>query len=199
MKLPGGPVGAPEPPLLLWIILQFTQQLAQFTSVGAVAKHECQSERPHAGPDDDPTRVAGTPPCLASKCRPRPPQRMCRNKARPHSFQYTLAADSAADLQIDVLDQAGNTTRTMHASESESWSTDAHAGTAKTLRASLCSTGDYHFQVTATDKAGKPVAVAESPQGNRRRRDVRWESSVLNAWAGTGSNSSALTNIKCTK
>ena len=72
----------------------------------------------------------------------------------PHS---ATAADSAT-VQINVLDQAGNTTRTINTRNQKAgpqtltWDGKDAAG--KPLPA-----GDYHFQVTATDKAGKPVAV----------------------------------------
>src|SRR5688500_11920451 len=78
-------------------------------------------------------------------------------------FQYRLAADSA-NVQINVFDQTGNTTRTINARNQKAgpqtltW--DGKDALGKPLPA-----GDYHFQVTATDKAGNPVAVEELLQG----------------------------------
>jgi flagellar basal-body rod modification protein FlgD len=67
-------------------------------------------------------------------------------------------------VRIDVLDQAGTTIRTINARDQKAgpqtltW--DGKDALGKPLPA-----GDYHFQVTATDKAGKAVAVEESLQG----------------------------------
>jgi len=111
-------------------------------------------------------------------------------------FQYTLAADSAS-VQIDVLDGAGNTTRTIN-TRNQKAGPQTLTWDGKDAAGKPLSAGDYHFQVTATDKAGKPVAVEESLQGTVEGVTYDGNHPYLIV-GGNRVELSALTNIKQTK
>jgi flagellar basal-body rod modification protein FlgD len=78
-------------------------------------------------------------------------------------FNYSLATDSAT-VQIDVLDQSGNTVRTIQAGAQKAGSQNL-AWNGKDMQGKALPEGMYHFKVTAQDKAGHPVAVDASLKG----------------------------------
>jgi flagellar basal-body rod modification protein FlgD len=140
---------------------QFTQQLAQFTSLEQLQSMNTNLSALMQAQTTTNGLQAAT--LIGKQVQAQANSTHVSKQGAATPFQYTLAAASA-NVQIDVLDQAGNTIRTINARNQQAgprtltWDGKDTAG--KPLPA-----GDYHFQVTATDKAGKPVAVEESLQG----------------------------------
>ena len=141
--------------------MQFTQQLAQFTSLEQLQSMNTNLSALMQAQTTTNGLQAAT--LIGKQVQAQANSTHVSKQGAATPFQYTLAAASA-NVQIDVLDQAGNTIRTINARNQQAgprtltWDGKDTAG--KPLPA-----GDYHFQVTATDKAGKPVAVEESLQG----------------------------------
>src|SRR2546425_4272935 len=173
---------------------QFTQQLAQFTSLEQLQSMNANLSALMNAQTTTTGLQAATLIGKQVQAQANTTQVTKQGEATP--FQYTLAADSA-NVQIDVLDQAGNTTRTVNTRSQKAgpqvltW--DGKDAAAKPLPA-----GDYHFQVTATDKAGKPVAVEESLQGIVEGVTYDGNHPYLIV-GGNRVELSALTNIKQTK
>src|ERR1041384_4788547 len=134
---------------------QFTQQLAQFTSLEQLQSMNANLSALMNAQTTTNGLQAATLIGKQIQAQANTTQVTKQGEATP--FQYTLAADSA-NVQIDVLDQAGNTTRTINARNQKA-GPQALPGAGKDPGAKPLPAGDYHFQVTATDKAGKPVAV----------------------------------------
>ena len=80
--------------------------------------------------------------------------------ATPCHYRYT----DSVTVQIDVLDQTGNTVRTMQAGAQKAGSQNL-AWNGKDTQGKALPEGTYHFKVTAQDKAGHPVAVDASLKG----------------------------------
>ena len=173
---------------------QFTQQLAQFTSLEQLQSMNANLSALMKAQTTTTGLQAATLIGKQVQAQANTTQVTKQGEATP--FQYTLAADSA-NVQIDVLDQAGNTTRTVNTRNQKAgpqvltW--DGKDAAAKPLPA-----GDYHFQVTATDKAGKSVAVEESLQGIVEGVTYDGNHPYLIV-GGNRVELSALTNIKQTK
>jgi flagellar basal-body rod modification protein FlgD len=173
---------------------QFTQQLAQFTSLEQLQSMNANLSALMNAQTTTNGLQAATLIGKQVQAQANTTQVSKQGAATP--FQYTLAADSAK-VQIDVLDQAGNTARTINAQKQKAgpqtltWDGKDAAG--KPLPA-----GDYHFQVTATDKAGKPVAVEESLQGIVEGVTYDGNHPYLIV-GGNRVELNALTNIKQTK
>ena len=173
---------------------QFTQQLAQFTSLEQLQSMNANLSALMNAQTTTNGLQAATLIGKQVQAQANTTQVSKQGEATP--FQYKLAADSA-NVQINVLDQAGNTARTINARNQKAgpqtltWDGKDTAG--KPLPA-----GDYHFQVTATDKAGKPVAVEESLQGIVEGVTYDGNHPYLIV-GGNRVELSALTNIKQTK
>jgi flagellar basal-body rod modification protein FlgD len=173
---------------------QFTQQLAQFTSLEQLQSMNANLSALMNAQTTTNGLQAATLIGKQVQAQANTTQVSKQGKATP--FQYKLVADSA-NVQINVLDQAGNTTRTINTRNQKAgpqtltWDGKDAAG--KPLPA-----GDYHFQVTATDKAGKPVAVEESLQGIVEGVTYDGNRPYL-VVGGNRVELSALTNIKQTK
>lgn len=173
---------------------EFTQQLAQFTSLEQLQNMNASlSALMNAQTTTNGLQAATL---IGKQVQAQADTTQVSKQGEATPFQYTLAADSA-NVQINVLDQAGNTTRTINARNQKAgpqtltWDGKDAAG--KPLPA-----GDYHFQVTATDKAGKPVAVEESLQGIVEGVTYDGNHPYLIV-GGNRVDLSALTNIKQTQ
>jgi len=173
---------------------QFTQQLAQFTSLEQLQSMNANlSALMHAQTTTNGLQAATL---IGKQVQAQANTTHVPTQGEATPFQYTLAADSPS-VQIDVLDQAGNTTRTINARNQKAgpqtltWDGKDAAG--KPLPV-----GDYHFQVAATDKAGKPVTVEESLQGTVEGVTYDGNQPYLIV-GGNRVELSALTNIKQTK
>jgi flagellar basal-body rod modification protein FlgD len=173
---------------------QFTQQLAQFTSLEQLQSMNANLSTLMQAQTTANGLQAAT--LMGKQVQAQANTTHVPKQGEATPFQYTLAAASA-NVQIDVLDQAGNTTRTIKARDQKAgpqtltW--DGKDAVGKPLPA-----GDYHFQVTATDKAGKPVAVEESLQGVVEGVTYDGNHPYLIV-GGNRVELSALTNIKQTK
>ena len=173
---------------------QFTQQLAQFTSLEQLQNMNTNLTALMQAQMTANGLQAATLMGKQVQAQANTTQVSKQGAATP--LQYKLAADSA-NVQINVLDQAGNTTRTINARNQQAgpqtltW--DGKDAVGKPLPA-----GDYHFQVTALDKAGKPVAVEESLQGIVEGVTYDGNHPYLIV-GGNRVELSALTNIKQTK
>lgn len=78
-------------------------------------------------------------------------------------LHYTLAKDSAT-VQIGVVDAAGNTVRTLEPRNQKTGPQNV-TWNGKDAQGKPLPEGEYHFSVTALDKAGNPVAVEASLKG----------------------------------
>ena len=140
---------------------QFTQQLAQFTSLEQLQSMNTNLSALMQAQTTMNGLQAAT--LIGKQVQAQANTTHVPKQGESTPFQYTLAANSAS-VQVNVLDQAGKTTRTINARDQKAgpqtltW--DGKDATGKPLPA-----GDYHFQVTAADKAGKPIAVEEALQG----------------------------------
>jgi flagellar basal-body rod modification protein FlgD len=174
--------------------MQFTQQLAQFTSLEQLQSMNANLSALMQAQTTTNGLQAATLIGKHVQAQANTTQVSKQGEATP--FHYTLAADSA-NVQINVLDQAGKTTRTINAqpqkagAQALSW--DGKDAVGKPLPA-----GAYPFQVTATDKAGKPVVVEESLQGIVEGVTYDGNHPYLIV-GGNRVELSALTNIKQTK
>ncbi len=173
---------------------QFTQQLAQFTSLEQLQSMNANLSALMKAQTTTNGLQAATLIGKQVQAQANTTQVTKQGEATP--FQYTLAADSA-NVQIDVLDQAGNTTRTIN-TRNQKAGPQALTWDGKDAAAKPLPAGDYHFQVTATDKAGKPVAVEESLQGIVEGVTYDGNHPYLIV-GGNRVELSALTNIKQTK
>jgi flagellar basal-body rod modification protein FlgD len=173
---------------------QFTQQLAQFTSLEQLQSMNANLSALMQAQTTTNGLQAAT--LIGKQVQAQANTTHVPKQGEATPFQYTLAAASAK-VQIDVLDQAGNTTRTINARDQKAgpqtltW--DGKDAVGKPLPA-----GNYHFQVTATDKAGKPVAVEQSLQGIVEGVTYDGNHPYLIV-GGNRVELSALTNIKQTK
>ena len=173
---------------------QFTQQLAQFTSLEQLQSMNANLSALMQAQTTTNGLQAAT--LIGKQVQAQANTMHVPKQGEATPFQYTLAAASDK-VQIDVLDQAGNTTRTINARDQKAgpqtltW--DGKDAVGKPLPA-----GDYHFQVTATDKAGKPVAVEESLQGIVEGVTYDGNHPYLIV-GGNRVELSAITNIKQTK
>ena len=174
--------------------MQFTQQLAQFTSLEQLQNMNTNLSALMQAQTTTNGLQAATLIGKQVQAQGNTTHVLKPGEATP--FQYTLTAASA-NVQINVLDQAGKTTRTLNVRDQKAgpqtltWDGKDAAG--KPLPA-----GDYHFQVTATDQAGKPVAVEESLQGIVEGVTYDGKNPYLIV-GGNRIELSALTNIKQTK
>jgi flagellar basal-body rod modification protein FlgD len=173
---------------------QFTQQLAQFTSLEQLQSMNANLSALMKAQTTTYGLQAATLIGKQVQAQANTTQVTKQGEATP--FQYTLAADSA-NVQIDVLDQAGNTTRTIN-TRNQKAGPQALTWDGKDAAAKPLPAGDNHFQVTATDKAGKPVAVEESLQGIVEGVTYDGNHPYLIV-GGNRVELSALTNIKQTK
>jgi flagellar basal-body rod modification protein FlgD len=141
--------------------MQFTQQLAQFTSLEQLQSMNTNLSALMQAQTTTNGLQAAT--LIGKHVQAQANTTHVSKQGETTPFQYTLAADSA-NVQINVLDQAGKTARTINVRSQKAGSQtlpwDGKDAVGKPLPA-----GHYHFQVTATDKAGKTVAVEESLQG----------------------------------
>jgi flagellar basal-body rod modification protein FlgD len=141
--------------------MQFTQQLAQFTSLEELQSMNANLSALMQAQMTTNGLQAAT--LIGKQVQAQANTTHVPKQGEATPFQYRLAADSA-NVQLNVFDQTGNTTRTINARNQKAgpqtltW--DGKDALGKPLPA-----GDYHFQVTATDKAGNPVAVEELLQG----------------------------------
>jgi flagellar basal-body rod modification protein FlgD len=173
---------------------QFTQQLAQFTSLEQLQSMNTNLSALMQAQTTANGLQAAT--LLGKQVQAQANTTHVLKQGEVTPFQYTLAADSA-NVQIDVLDQAGNTTRTINA-RNQKTGPQALTWDGKDTVGKPLPAGDYHFQVTATDKAGKPVAVEESLQGIVEGVTYDGNHPYLIV-GGNRVELSALTNIKQTK
>jgi flagellar basal-body rod modification protein FlgD len=173
---------------------QFTQQLAQFTSLEQLQSMNANlSALMHAQTTTNGLQAATL---IGKQVQAQANTTHVPQQGEATPFQYTLAADSPS-VQIDVLDQAGNTTRTINA-RNQKTGPQSLTWDGKDVAGKPLPVGDYHFQVTATDKAGKPVAVEESLQGTVEGVTYDGNQPYLIV-GGNRVELSALTNIKQTK
>jgi flagellar basal-body rod modification protein FlgD len=174
--------------------MQFTQQLAQFTSLEQLQSMNANLSALMQAQTTTNGLQAAT--LIGKHVQAQASTTHVSKPGQATPFQYTLAADST-NVQINVLDQAGKTTRTINAQyqkagpQTLTWDGKDAAG--RPVPA-----GDYHFQVTATDKAGKPVAVEESLQGIVEGVTYDGDRPYLIV-GGSRVDLSTLTNIKQTK
>jgi flagellar basal-body rod modification protein FlgD len=174
--------------------MQFTQQLAQFTSLEQLQNMNANLSALMQVQTTTHGLQAATLIGKQVQAQANTTQVSKQGEATP--FQYTLAADSAT-VQISVLDQAGNTIRTINTRHQKAgvqtlpW--DGKDAVGKPLPA-----GNYHFQVTATDKAGKPVVVEKLLQGIVEGVTYDGQHPYLIV-GGNRIALSALTNIRQTK
>jgi flagellar basal-body rod modification protein FlgD len=174
--------------------MQFTQQLAQFTSLEQLQGMNANlNALVHAQMTTNGLQAATL---IGKQVQAQADTTHVPEQGEATPFHYTLAADSAK-VQINVLDQSGNTARTINTRNQKAgpqtltW--DGKDALGKPLPA-----GDYHFQVTAMDKAGKPVAVEESLQGTVEGVTYDENQPYLIV-GGNRVELSALTSIKPTK
>ena len=114
---------------------QFTQQLAQFTSLEQLQSMNANLSALMNTQMTTNGLQAATLIGKQVQAQANTTQVPKQGKATP--FQYTLAADSAS-VQIDVLDKAGNTVRTITARNQKAGPQTLSHGTAKMPRASRC-------------------------------------------------------------
>ena len=174
--------------------MQFTQQLAQFTSLEELQSMNANLSALMQAQTTTNGLQAAT--LIGKHVQAQANTTHVPKQGEAPPFQYTLAADSA-NVQINVLDQAGNTTRTINAQKQKAGPQTLTWDGKDTLGKPLPA-GDYHFQVTATDKAGNPVAVEELLQGTVEGVTYDGNHPYLIV-GGNRVELSALTNIKPTK
>ena len=173
---------------------QFTQQLAQFTSLEQLQSMNANLSALMQAQTTTNGLQAAT--LIGKQVQAQANTTHVPQQGEATPFQYTLAADSPS-VQIDVLDQAGNTTRTINA-RNQKTGPQTLTWDGKDAAGKPLPVGDYHFQVAATDKAGKPVAVEESLQGTVEGVTYDGNQPYLIV-GGNRVELSALTNIKQTK
>ena len=173
---------------------QFTQQLAQFTSLEQLQSMNANLSALMQAQTTTNGLQAAT--LIGKQVQAQADTTHVPKQGAATPFQYTLAADSAS-VQIDVLDKSGNTTRTMSARNQKAGS-QTLTWDGKDAQGKPLPEGDYHFQVTAADKAGKPVAVQESLQGIVEGVTYDGNHPYLSV-GGNRVELSALTNIMQTK
>jgi flagellar basal-body rod modification protein FlgD len=174
--------------------MQFTQQLAQFTSLEQLQSMNANLSALMQAQTTTNGLQAATLIGKQVQAQANTTQVSKQGEATP--FHYTLTADSA-NVQINVRDQAGKTTRTINAQAQKAGS-QALPWDGKDAMGKALPAGAYHFQVTATDKAGKPVVVEEALQGIVEGVTYDGNHPYLLV-GGNRVELSALTNIKQTK
>src|SRR5262245_49836975 len=174
--------------------MQFTQQLAQFTSLEQLQSMNANLSALMTAQTTTNGLQAAT--LIGKQIQAQANTTHVPKQGAATPFQYTLAADSA-NVQINVLDGAGNTTRTIN-TRNQKAGPQTLTWDGKDAAGKILAEGDYHFQVTATDKAGKPVAVEESLQGIVEGVTYDGNHPYLIV-GGNRVELSALTNIKQTK
>jgi flagellar basal-body rod modification protein FlgD len=141
--------------------MQFTQQLAQFTSL-----EQLQSMNANLSAlmnTQMTTNGLQAATLIGKQVQAQANTTHVPKQGKATPFQYTLAADSAS-VQIDVLDKAGNTARTI-AARNQKAGPQTLTWDGKDAQGKPLPEGDYHFQVTAADKAGNPVTAEATLQG----------------------------------
>ena len=140
---------------------QFTAQLAQFTSLEQLQNMNTNLSALMSAQTTTNNLQAAT--LLGKEVQAQNDTVQVQKQGGATPFHYSLATDSAK-VQIDVLDQSGNTARTMQAGAQKAGSQNL-AWNGKDTQGKALSEGTYHFKVTAQDKAGHPVAVDASLKG----------------------------------
>ena len=173
---------------------QFTAQLAQFTSLEQLqAMNTHLSSLMHAQTTTNGLQAATL---IGKEVQAKGDTTYVQKGGGASPLNYTLAADSAK-VQIDVLDQAGNTVRTIEARHQKAgpqkitWNGKDAGG--RTL-----SEGHYRFTVTAQDKGANPVAVDVFLKGTVEGVTYEGTQPYLTV-GGNRVELTALTNIKLTK
>jgi flagellar basal-body rod modification protein FlgD len=140
---------------------QFTAQLAQFTSLEQLQNMNTNLSALMSAQTITNNLQAAT--LLGKEVQAQNDKVQVQKQGGATPFHYSLVTDSAK-VQIDVLDQSGNTVRTIQAGAQKAGSQNL-AWNGKDTQGKALPEGAYHFKVTAQDKAGKPVAVDASLKG----------------------------------
>jgi flagellar basal-body rod modification protein FlgD len=134
---------------------QFTAQLAQFTSLEQLQAMNANLSALMSAQTT--TNALQASVLIGKEVQAQGNTTHVQKSGEATPLHYTLAADSAK-VQVDVRDPAGNTVRTVEAS-SQKAGPQKLTWNGKDTQGKVLPEGDYHFAVTAKDKAGNPVGV----------------------------------------
>jgi flagellar basal-body rod modification protein FlgD len=140
---------------------QFTAQLAQFTSLEQLQSMNANlSAMMSAQTTTNGLQATGL---IGKAVQAQADTTHIQKQGGATPLQYTLAANGAK-VEIDVLDKDGNTVRTIAARDQKA-GPQSVTWDGKNTQGVHLPEGDYHFKVTAADKAGNPVTVEELLKG----------------------------------
>jgi flagellar basal-body rod modification protein FlgD len=141
---------------------QFTQQLAQFTSLEQLQTMNSNLTALMSAQTTMNGLQAAT--LIGKEVQAQGATTHVQKSGAAAPINYSLAADSAK-VQIDILDQAGKTVRTIEAGNQKAGAQKV-TWNGKDLTGQALPEGDYTFVINATNKVGNPVTVEATLKGS---------------------------------